>query len=242
MTVRPIRLMLVVLAATVVLPVASRAAEVQKREPVIVVSGEADSAVKPDMAIVSLGVSKLEKTAGEALDANNEAMAAVLKALRDEGIADKDLQTSGFSIQPQYSYPDNNDGGQKPPVLSGYQVTNMVTVRLRDLAKLGALLDKTVTLGVNQGGDIRFTNENPEKTIEEARKAAVKAAVAKARTLAEAAGVKLGKVLEITENTNPPEPQPLRMQMAKASEDAVPIATGENSYSVSVNVTFAIDE
>lgn len=243
MTLPNISLMLVVLAAAAALPATSHAAEVQKREPVIVVSGEADSAVRPDMAILSLGVTRLGKTAREALDANNMAMAAVLKALKDEGIADKDLQTSGFSIQPQYSYPENNDGGQKPPMLTGYQVTNMLTVRLRDLQKLGALIDKMVTLGVNQGGDIRFTNENPEKTIEQARKAAVKAAAAKARTLAEAAGVKLGKVLEISENAGTPEPQPMmRMQMAKVAEDAVPVAAGENSYSVSVSVTFSIEQ
>jgi uncharacterized protein len=240
MTFPSIRLMLVVLAATVALPVAVHAAEVQKREPVIVVSGEADSAIRPDMAILSLGVTKLEKTAREALDGNNAAMAAVLKALKEEGIADKDLQTSGFSIQPQYSYPEND--GQRAPELTGYQVTNTVTVRLRDLAKLGALLDKTVTLGVNQGGDIRFTNDKPEKAIEDARKAAVKAAVAKARTLASAAGVKLGRVLEISENASAPEPQPmLRMQMKAAEDSSVPIAAGENSYSVSVNMTFAIE-
>ena len=242
MTFRPSRLMFVILAATLVLPAASHADEPGKRQPVIVVSGEADSAVAPDIAILSLGVTKTEKTAREALDGNNQAMATVLKALKDQGIAGKDLQTSGFSVQPQYVYPENSDGSQKAPVLTGYQVSNMLTVRVRDLAKLGGILDQAVTLGINQGGDIRFTNDNPAKTIDTARRAAVKAAFDKAKTLADAAGVKLGRVIEMTENSSQPQPQPLmRMSMAKEAQDGVPVATGENSYSVSVNVTFAIE-
>jgi uncharacterized protein YggE len=241
MTFRSARLMIVALSAILATPPGLKAAESDVEQPVIVVSGEADASMAPDIAIVALGVTKLEKTAREALDANNKAMAAVLHALKDQGIADKDMQTSGFSIQPQYAYPENGDGTQKPPMLTGYQVSNLVTVRLRDLTKLGTILDQAVTLGVNQGGDIRFTNDNPEKTVTEARTAAVKAAFAKARTLAEAAGVKLGRVLKITEDVARPEPQPvMRMQMAKQASDAVPVATGENSYSVDVNVTFAI--
>lgn len=240
---RSIRLVPVVLVAALAAPLAAHADEHGKRPAVIVVSGEADSSVAPDIAIVTLGVTKLEKTAREALDSNSKAMAAVLKGLKDGGIADKDLQTSGFSIQPQYVYPENSDGVQKPPVLTGYQVNNMLTVRVRDLSKLGAILDKTVTLGVNQGGDIRFTNENPEKTLEKARTSAVKAAFAKAQTLASAAGVKLGRVIKISENDAQPEPQPMmRMSMAKEAADAVPVATGENSYTVNVSVTFAIDQ
>jgi uncharacterized protein YggE len=235
------------LAAALVLPLAvpfaAVAEEVQKREAVIVVSGEGSSAIAPDMALVTLGVVSLEKTARGALDGNSKAMSGILAALKAGGIAAKDLQTSDFSIQPQYVYPDNNDGGQKPPVLTGYQVSNMLTVRVRDLAKLGAVVDQTVTLGVNQGGEIRFVNDNPDKALEAARISAVKAAFAKARTIADAAGVKLGRVVEINENSSQPEPQPLmRASMAKQAEDAVPVAAGENRYSVSVGVTFAIDQ
>jgi uncharacterized protein YggE len=243
MTFRPARLIVFALAVTFAAPPALMAAESEAGQPVIVVSGEADAAVQPDIAVVTLGVTRLEKTAREALDGNNKAMAAVLKALRDEGIADKDLQTSGFSIQPQYAYPESGDGTQTPPTLTGYQVSNMVTVRLRDLARLGAILDESVTLGVNQGGDIRFTNDDPAETVAKARKAAVKSAFDKAHALAEAAGVKLGRVLKITENADEPEPQPvMRMQMAKQAPDAVPVAAGENSYSARVSITFAIEQ
>jgi len=232
-------------AGALALPFSSsaRAADAAPREALIVVSGEAHSAIAPDLAIVSLGVTETRKTAREALDANNQAMAAALKALKSDGMADKDLQTSGFSIQPDYRYPQNDDGSPKPPVLVGYTVANMLTVRIRDLAKLGGVLDTSVSLGVNQGGDIRFTNTDPEKTIEAARKGAMKDAIAKAGTLASAAGVKLGRVVEISESSARPEPMPvLRMAMAKEAADAVPVASGENSYSVTVNVTFAIDQ
>jgi uncharacterized protein YggE len=163
--------------------------------------------------------------------------------LKKQGIAPRDLQTSGLSIQAQYSYPQNEDGTPKPPVLTGYMVSNTLTVRIRDLSKVGAVIDQAVTLGVNQGGDIRFTNEDPAKTVAEARAEAVKNAIDKARTLAEAAGVKLGRILEITEAAPSGDPRPLMSaRMAKEAADAVPVEAGENNYSVNVSVTFAIDQ
>lgn len=237
----PLRLAFAAVALTVVPLSALSAHDSDKKEPVIVVSGQGDASVMPDLAIVSLSVAETAKTAREALDINNGAMTAVTKSLKDQGIADRDMQTSGLSIQPQYSYPQNEDGSPKLPVLNGYTVTNGLTVRVRDLAKLGAIIDQSVTSGVNQGGDIRFTNDDPEKALEEARAKAVKNAAAKAKTLADAAGVKLGRVVEISESAGGADPQPImRMQMAKEAADSVPIAAGENTYTVNVSVTFAI--
>ncbi|MGZ2475484.1 uncharacterized protein YggE [Sinorhizobium medicae] len=156
---------------------------VRGRQAVIKVSGEGRSTTAPDMAVLQLSVVKDAKTAREALDANNKAMADVLSALKQAGIAERDLQTSGFSINPQYHYPQNNDGGNRPPELVGYQVVNGVGVRVRDLGQLGEILDKSVSLGVNQGGGIEFTNDKPEAVITEARKAAVADAINKARVL-----------------------------------------------------------
>ncbi|WP_438752883.1 SIMPL domain-containing protein [Pararhizobium sp. O133] len=213
------------------------------REAVITVSGEGRSSIAPDMAILSFSVVKDAKTAREALDANNKAMADVLNALKSGGIADRDLQTSGFAVNPQYQYPDNSDGGNRPAVLTGYQVANSLTITVRDLARLGDIIDQSVTLGVNQGGSIQFTNDKPEAVITEARKSAVTDAVAKAKVLSEAAGVSLGRIVEISENSSRPEPMPMMRSMAKEyAADAVPIATGENSYNVTVNVTFAIKQ
>jgi uncharacterized protein YggE len=239
----PLRLTLTALLVAAVPATATLAQDRHRKGPVIVVTGQGDATLVPDLAIVNLSVAETAKTAREALDSNNKAMTSVLKGLKDQGITARDLQTSGLSIQPQYIYPQNEDGTQKPPVLNGYTVTNGLTVRVRDLAKLGAIIDQSVTSGVNQGGDIRFTNDDPKKALEEARIEAVKDASAKAKTLAEAAGVKLGRVIEIAEGSSDPGPQPLmRMQMAKEASDAVPVEAGENNYSVNVSVTFAIGE
>ncbi|KQV82805.1 hypothetical protein ASC90_22210 [Rhizobium sp. Root1220] len=218
------------------------AADSQPREAVISVAGEGQASVAPDMAVLNLSVVKQAKTAREALDDNNKSMNEVLAALKKAGIAERDLQTSGFSVQPQYSYPQNNDGQPQQPQLIGYQVSNSLSVRVRDLSKLGAIIDQSVTLGVNQGGDIQFTNDKPEGAMEDARKSAVANAIKKAKTLAEAAEVKLGRVIEISETSPRPQPVPVyrAAMMKEAADAAVPIQGGETSYNVTVNVTFAI--
>ena len=237
-------LMTALLALSLAAAAPAFAQEAKPREPVISVTGDGESSVAPDMAIVNLAVVKQAKTAREALDENNKAMNDVLAALKSGGIAERDLQTSGFSIQPQYNYPQPVDGQQQQPQLIGYQTINSVTVRLRDLAKLGAVIDQSVTLGINQGGEIQFTNDKPDAAIEEARKAAVADAVKRAKTLSEAAGVKLGRILEINENVPRAMPQPVyrATMMKEASDAAVPVQGGENNYNVSVTVTFAIEQ
>ncbi|MEH7907843.1 SIMPL domain-containing protein [Rhizobium laguerreae] len=244
----PIYTRTVLMTAVLALPLAAAAPafaqEAKPREPVISVTGDGESSVAPDMAVVNLAVVKQAKTAREALDENNKAMNDVLAALKSGGIAERDLQTSGFSIQPQYNYPQPVDGQQQQPQLIGYQTINSVTVRLRDLAKLGAVIDQSVSLGINQGGEIQFTNDKPDAAIEEARKAAVADAVKRAKTLSEAAGVKLGRILEINENVPRAMPQPVyrATMMKEASDAAVPVQGGENNYNVSVTVTFAIEQ
>lgn len=220
------------------------AAAAQQRESTITVSGEGRSAIAPDMAVITLSVLKDAKTAREALDANNLAMATLLKALKERGIEARDLQTSGFSISPQYSYPNNSDGQNLPPQLIGYQVSNSLTIRVRNLSKVGEIIDQSVTLGINQGGSILFTNEKPDETITEARKAAVKDASAKAKTLAEAAGVKLGRVIDISETFSQPQPILMARSMAKdfAPSPSVPVEGGENSYTVNVTITYGLDQ
>ncbi|MBY3233182.1 SIMPL domain-containing protein [Rhizobium laguerreae] len=237
-------LMTALLALPLAAPAPAFAQEVKPREPVISVTGDGESSVAPDMAVVNLAVVKQAKTAREALDENNKAMNDVLAALKSGGIAERDLQTSGFSIQPQYNYPQPVDGQQQQPQLIGYQTINSVTVRLRDLAKLGAVIDQSVSLGINQGGEIQFTNDKPDAAFEEARKAAVADAVKRAKTLSEAAGVKLGRILEINENVPRAMPQPVyrATMMKEASDAAVPVQGGENNYNVSVTVTFAIEQ
>lgn len=213
--------------------------------PRITVTGEGTAEAAPDMATLDLTVTREGDTARSALDANNAAMARVLAAMREEGIAQRDLQTSNFAIQPRYHHPPKKASGERPPPeIIGYIVRNSLSVRVRDLDRLGAIIDKSVTLGVNEGGRIAFGNSEPDKFIEKARIAAVKDAMARADTLANAAGVKRGSILEISEQSFRPRPMPMmqaEMAMARAA-DAVPIAAGESTYRVMVNMAFAIGD
>ncbi len=161
------------------------------RQPHITVTGDGEQSLRPDIAILSFGVMREAETAQAAMQANNEAMAAVTRALKEAGIEDRDLQTAGIQISPRYEYPSDGRGGQTAELV-GYQVTNTLTVRVRDLARAGDILDEAVSLGVNQGGGISFTNDDPSAALSDARRKAVADAMEKARTLAEAAGVSLG--------------------------------------------------
>ena len=220
------------------------ASEAAQDPAIISVSATGNATVVPDMARLDLTVQRQAKTARAALDASNDAMAAVLAEMKQQGIEDRDLQTSNFNIQPQYHYPKSSSGGHKAPKLTGYIVSNSLTVRIRDLDKLGSILDKSVSLGVNSGGGITFTTDKPAPVIEQARKNAVASAIAKAKVLAEAADVNLGRILEISEtNRQPPRPRTMaRMETAMAADAAVPIAAGENTYSVTVNIRWELEQ
>lgn len=232
--------------ALAVTPTAALAQSSEADKPgIISVTGEGIARLAPDMALVTMSVLRQEKTARAALDANNRAMTEVLAAMKQTGIETRDLQTSSFSIDPQYFYPKSTDNKPVEPQITGYRVSNTLTVRVRDLSKLGTILDKSVTLGVNQGGNIQFTNDDPSAAINEARKDAMLNAIAKAKTLTEAAGIDLGRIALISEQHRTPSPVPLmRAEMAmKASSDAaVPVASGENQYSVTVNVNFELTQ
>jgi len=229
-------LLALALAATILLPSAVRAAEPTPRR--IVVIGEGEATAKPDIAILTLTVMREALKAREGLDQNNKAMAEVIAAMKASGIADRDLQTAGVQISPRYDYSNKPDGSQEAR-LAAYHVSNTLTVRVRDLAKTGEILDKSVTLGVNQGGSISFANDDPAPTLTEARRRAVHDAMEKARTLAEAAGVKLGQVIEISDVSYAQPPVPIVAKAyAGAADAAVPVEAGENAYRVQVNVTF----
>ena len=208
--------------------------------PRISVTGEGEVSVAPDMAILTLSVLREADTAREAVAASSEAMKQVLGALKAAGIAERDLQTAGLSIQPRYTQPGPQAKPQAPKI-SGYSASNALTVRVRDLSAVGAILDKTISLGVNQGGDISFVNDDPKPSLTEARKRAVADAMERARTLAEAANVKLGRILSIEESPVRPGPVPMgKVMRAAAADSFVPVERGENSYGTSVNMVFEI--
>jgi len=224
-------------AAVLAIPAMAAAEPIQPR---IVVTGEGEASVAPDMALLSLSVMREAASAREALDANNAAMTAVTDAIKQFGIADRDLQTAGLQIMPRYDYTNKPDGSQEAKLVA-YQVTNTLSVRVRDLVKTGEILDKAVSLGVNQGGNITFANDDPSDVITEARKKAVAEAAAKAATLAEAAGVKLGRVVEISDQSYAAQPMPIEAKAFDRVAAAVPIQAGENSYRVQVNMIFELE-
>ncbi|NDV85415.1 DUF541 domain-containing protein [Aurantimonas aggregata] len=212
--------------------------------PTITVTGTGEASARPDQALATFTVLRTAETARAALDQANEAMREVSGGMRELGAEDRDLQTSGFSINPQYRY-DNTEGSQQPPTIVGYEVRNTLTVRVRDLARLGEILDQAVTLGVNQGGEIRFDLAEPGPVEDAALKDAVADATATARLIAEAAGVTLGTVRQIHENVGmapPPMPFATMKMRANGAAESVPVEAGENSFNASVSMVFAIGE
>lgn len=228
-------------AAAMALPHAAAAQEPNAPFPRIVVVGEGEAAVAPDLAILTLSVLREAASAREALDQNNKAAADVIAAMKEAGIAARDLQTGGLQINPRYVYPENGEG---EPRIVAYQVTNTLNVRVRDITKVGEIVDRAVTLGVNQGGGITFTNDDPSAARTEARRRAVEDAIARARTLAEAAGVGLGPIVEMSEQASMQPPMPIaagRAYRMEAQADAVPVEAGESVYRVQINATFALE-
>jgi uncharacterized protein YggE len=201
----------------------------------ITVTGEGTATSPPDMAEINIGVMTQAATAAQALTANNEAARSIMNVLKTQQIADKDVQTSQFSIHPVFAPQTRN--GEEPRV-TGYQVTNQVHVRVRNLPSLGSVLDAVVQAGSNQIHGVNFGIDNKEGVLNQARNRAIQDARARAELYAHAAGVKLGKVLSIQESgASAPPPRPM-MRMAMA--ESVPIATGEQELSASVSVTFEL--
>jgi uncharacterized protein YggE len=205
----------------------------------ISLSGHGEVKAAPDMAVVTTGVSTQAATAADALAANTTAMTALFAALKAAGIAEKDMQTSNFMIQPRYDY---NDGKQ-PPLLVGYDVSNNVTVTVRQIDGLGALLDTVVKAGSNQINGISFDVSKPTEALDEARRLAAADATRKAKLYAETMGVTLGPVLSISEGVSYQPPVPMLRTTAAPMADAarpVPVAAGEQTLAMDVNITWEI--
>lgn len=207
-------------------------------------SAEGRSTRKPDLAEFSAGVTSQGKTAGEALTSNSADMNKVIGALKKAGIADKDIQTSTISLSPIYGQPVVGPNGQivQEARIIGYQANNMVNVKQRDLKQFGRVLDTLVAAGANQVNGPNFQVDNPEAALDEARTAAMKAARARADLYARAAGLRVVRILTISESGGY-VPQP-RVMYAKAEMmDAAaptPVAAGQVELSASVSVQFEL--
>jgi uncharacterized protein len=188
----------------------------------------------PDVLTMTLGVTSRGRTVGEALDHNNAAVKKVMGVLTDGGVDKQDIQTSNFSIGPTY---DDRSGD-----VTGYQVSNQVSVQLRDLDAAGSLIDKAASAGgddvVMQG--VAFGFDDTSDLVAQARADAVKRAKSQAEQLARAAGVELGEVRTISESSADVGPVALPEAASKATADAVPISPGSQDVSVQVSIVYAI--
>ncbi|WP_426162910.1 SIMPL domain-containing protein [Sandarakinorhabdus sp. DWP1-3-1] len=192
----------------------------------------------PDVAEVSGGVVTTAATAAAAMSENATRMTAVVAAVRRAGVADRDIQTSGLNLQAQYRYENN-----QAPILTGYQASNTVKLRLRKIADAGRLLDTLVSVGANQLNGPEFRVDDSSAALDEARVQAVATARKRAELYARAAGLKIGRIARISEVAGEPvEPRPMMTTMrAKAADAAPPVEPGEVALTVNVTMVFELE-
>jgi len=212
------------------------AAEANQR--LLVVTGEGKTTAKPDQATITSGVATQAATAAQAVAENSTAMTRVFATLKAFGIPDNKIQTSNFSVYPQYSNP--KPGSNEPSRIVGYQVSNEVTVTIDDLNKVGPALDALVKNGSNRLDGVSFGFANSAPLAARALQSAIANAITKAKAMAQAAGIGLGPIQSVSEGaTSIPQPMPI-MRAMYAAAPAPPIAGGEESITASVAITYII--
>ena len=203
----------------------------------LTVTGMATVETTPDLATLSLGVTTNGATAGAAMAANSDALAAVIARLKATGVEDGDIQTTNLSLNPNWV---TNAAGTASEI-KGYIATNMVSVRIRALDKTGAVLDAAIADGANAMNGLYFGLQDPRPSEDQARKLAVADAVARATLLSEAAGTKLGPILSINEGSMA-QPMPAPMYRMTDATSAVPVEAGALGISAFVTIVFKIGD
>jgi len=202
------------------------------------ISANAEAKRVPDVATLSAGVVTQAVDGNSAMRQNAEQMVKVLAAIKAAGIAERDVQTSGVNLSPQYRYVEN-----EPPKITGYQASNTVSLKVRDIAKLGKVLDALAAVGANQINGPSFEIDQPEPVYDEARLAALKKAQARAETYAKALGLRVRRIVSISEGGGGFRPVPMMaMAMdAKAGRmESTPVSPGETTLSVNLDVVFEL--
>ena len=226
----------ILLASSLLTPVASTAAEPAPTGTLLKVSATGEVHRAPDVAQLGVGVVTEAADAKAALAANATQMTKVVDAVKRAGVAERDVQTTGVSLQPQYAYREN-----EAPKITGYQAHNRVSVKVRDMAKVGEVLDAFVAAGANQIDGPSFTLDQPEAALDEARRVALERARARAAMYAKALGLGVKRIASIDESGTGFEP-PRPMMMAKTMDAAsTPIQPGEQSHAVTISVVFELE-
>lgn len=260
------RFALPLLLACSLIPVAAHSQPALSPGPVVTagntlltVSAEGRSLRTPDLAVFNAGVTTQGKTAAEALAANSTAMTRVIAALKRAGIAERDIQTSNLGINPIYSDPNREaeiaarmnrqpyvPPEQKAPVIIGYQANNSVSVRQRRLDDFGRVIDTLVSAGANQVNGPSFTMDDPDPALDEARLAAMRKARARADLYARAAGLRVVRILSISETAGYFGPPPVMFQRMDASGPSAPppppapVQAGEVQLTANVTVLYEL--
>lgn len=204
----------------------------------IVVSGTGRVAVEPDVADLRLGVSVARPTVADARAEAARIMTSILAAVAAAGVAERDVRTTTLSVQPRYDYRDN-----KPPTLTGYDLSNVVEVTIRDLTRIGDVVDGTLGAGATSMDSLSFRLADPRPPEREARMAAMEEARSRADVLAEAAGLRITGVDHVVEGAAWEAPIPRhkaeRMMLA-AADTGTPVQAGSQEVAISVTVTFRV--
>ena len=203
------------------------------------VSGEAKAYIKPDVAVFSLGVRTEGFKSADVVSENNRKMNAIIEAIKNEGVDEKDIKTTGYNLYPQYDYTE-----ARGRVFAGYVLDQQVTVKVRNFDKISSVLDKATSSGANTVGDLQFTLDNPESARAEARENAIKQAKEKAENIAKSSGLKLLKLVNVSESYGG-YPMPLYGMggavLEKSDSSIAPdIQPGQQEINVTVYLTYRV--
>ena len=200
------------------------------------VAASAEASSVPDVATLSAGVVTQASDGNTAMRQNAERMVKVLAAIKAAGIAEKDVQTSGVNLNPQYRYAEN-----EAPKITGYQASNTVSLKVRDIARLGQVLDALAAQGSNQINGPSFEIDKPDPVFDQARLGALKKAQARADTYARALGLRVRRIVSISEGGGGFRPMPM-MAMGKAMDQAesTPVSPGTTTLTVNLDVVFEL--
>jgi uncharacterized protein YggE len=243
MTLRPLLLATVLTLSAIATTASAQAAAPAVHAPgdgtLLSVSAQAEARRVPDVATISAGVVTQAADANAAMRANATQMDKVMAAIRAAGIAERDIQTSGVNLNPQYKYVDN-----QAPEITGYQASNTVNLKVRDIARLGKVLDALVASGANQVNGPSFEIDQPEAAYDEARRGALEKAQARAAMYAKTLGLRVRRIVSISEGGGfqPPMPVPM-MAMARGKAEAdTAVSPGETTLAANLDVVFELGQ
>jgi hypothetical protein len=222
--------------------------KIQETENTITVSDTGEIYVKPDLALTTFSVISEAKTVAEAMSENTEKMNAVIDFIKDQGVEDKDLKTTSFNVYPRYEWREKE--GCIPPcplgerVLVGYEVRQSLQVKIRDLEKIGVIIEGVTEVGANRVGDLQFTIDKQDELKKQAREQAIEKAKTKARELASQLGVNLVRITNFSESSVFPRFYGLEKAVGVGGGEEVTmpqIEIGENKIEVTVTITYGIN-